>query len=161
MEPPCITGFAVYLFLTIVCFATAWGQTIDCACNGDFQVGDRVEAVANVSDNNNIMVGDMGTVVCGNGSSPPPLLIRWDNDVSGHDGNNNCECGTLSGTDAPHGWYVECSEIALVGESHSESVDVCHIPPGNPANAHTITINEKALSKHLAHGDNIGACGDR
>ena len=37
-------------------------------------------------------------------------------------------------------------------------VDVCHIPPGNPDNAHTITISENALSAHLDHGDLVGAC---
>jgi len=39
-------------------------------------------------------------------------------------------------------------------------VDVCHIPPGNPDNFHTIAVNEKALSAHLAHGDLEGSCGD-
>jgi hypothetical protein len=37
-------------------------------------------------------------------------------------------------------------------------VDVCHIPPGNPDNAHTITISENALGAHLEHGDHVGAC---
>ena len=37
-------------------------------------------------------------------------------------------------------------------------VDVCHVPPGNPENAHTITISENAVSAHLDHGDLIGAC---
>lgn len=37
-------------------------------------------------------------------------------------------------------------------------VDVCHIPPGNPENVHTITISENALEVHLDHGDHIGAC---
>ena len=35
---------------------------------------------------------------------------------------------------------------------------VCHIPPENPANFHTIIISDKALSAHLAHGDLSGAC---
>ena len=38
-------------------------------------------------------------------------------------------------------------------------VDVCHIPPGNPENAHTITISENALAAHLEHGDHLGPCG--
>jgi len=37
-------------------------------------------------------------------------------------------------------------------------VDVCHIPPGNPENAHTITISENAVAAHLEHGDHIGPC---
>ena len=35
---------------------------------------------------------------------------------------------------------------------------ICHIPPGNPANAHEITVDDDAVPAHLAHGDNRGAC---
>jgi hypothetical protein len=35
---------------------------------------------------------------------------------------------------------------------------VCHIPPGNPENFHTITISDKALNAHLTHGDLVGGC---
>jgi hypothetical protein len=38
-------------------------------------------------------------------------------------------------------------------------VTICHIPPGNPANAHTITVGASAVKAHLAHGDDIGPCG--
>lgn len=37
-------------------------------------------------------------------------------------------------------------------------VQVCHRPPGNPANFHTINISQNALPAHLAHGDLVGAC---
>ncbi|MCP3168826.1 hypothetical protein [Myxococcus qinghaiensis] len=36
---------------------------------------------------------------------------------------------------------------------------VCHIPPGNPANAHTIVVGAPAVKAHLKHGDTLGACG--
>jgi hypothetical protein len=39
-----------------------------------------------------------------------------------------------------------------------DKVTVCHVPPGNPGNAHTITISRSALPAHLAHGDTEGAC---
>jgi hypothetical protein len=39
-------------------------------------------------------------------------------------------------------------------------IQICHVPPGNPANWHTITISEKALKAHLKHGDLPGACGE-
>ena len=34
-----------------------------------------------------------------------------------------------------------------------KQVSVCHVPPGNPTNVHTISIGEAAISAHLAHGD--------
>ncbi|MFB5607561.1 MAG: hypothetical protein ACE5RG_05605 [Candidatus Nitrosomaritimum yanchengensis] len=38
-------------------------------------------------------------------------------------------------------------------------VTICHIPPGNPDNAHTITVGESAVVSHMAqHGDTIGPC---
>ena len=37
-------------------------------------------------------------------------------------------------------------------------ITICHIPPGNPSNRHTITISVAALKAHLAHGDLIGSC---
>ncbi len=37
-------------------------------------------------------------------------------------------------------------------------VTICHIPPGNPANAHTITIALSAWPAHEAHGDQMGPC---
>jgi len=33
---------------------------------------------------------------------------------------------------------------------------ICHIPPGNPANAHTITVGAPAVAAHEAHGDDVG-----
>ncbi len=40
----------------------------------------------------------------------------------------------------------------------ADKVTVCHIPPGNPDNAHTITVGAPALDAHLGHGDTQGAC---
>lgn len=35
---------------------------------------------------------------------------------------------------------------------------ICHIPPGNPDNSHTITVGRAAVSDHLGHGDSLGPC---
>ena len=37
---------------------------------------------------------------------------------------------------------------------------MCHVPPGNPANAHEISVSPKAADRHLANhaGDALGAC---
>ena len=37
-------------------------------------------------------------------------------------------------------------------------VTICHIPPGNPANAHTIRVSHNAVRAHLKHGDKLGPC---
>ena len=43
-------------------------------------------------------------------------------------------------------------------ENKNQKVIICHIPPGNPANAHDIEISINALPAHLAHGDYEGGC---
>ena len=40
-------------------------------------------------------------------------------------------------------------------------VTICHIPPGNPGNAHTITVSVNAMPAHLAHGDVLALEGER
>lgn len=47
---------------------------------------------------------------------------------------------------------------AFAAKGGTAKVTICHIPPGNPANAHTITVSEKAVPAHLAHGDTLGPC---
>lgn len=37
-------------------------------------------------------------------------------------------------------------------------IEICHFPPGNPGNWHTITINDTALPAHQAHNDLVGSC---
>ena len=41
----------------------------------------------------------------------------------------------------------------------AKKTTICHIPPGNPANAHTICVGNAAVPAHLQnHGDYLGAC---
>jgi hypothetical protein len=41
----------------------------------------------------------------------------------------------------------------------TKKTTICHIPPGNPANAHTICVGNPAVPAHLRnHGDYLGAC---
>ncbi|MGD8300274.1 MAG: ATP synthase F0 subunit B, partial [Nitrosopumilaceae archaeon] len=57
---------------------------------------------------------------------------------------------------------IQKKEVEEFGDSvlvtSSSTTTICHIPPGNPANNHTITIGESALSAHLGHGDVLKAC---
>jgi len=37
-------------------------------------------------------------------------------------------------------------------------VVICHYPPGNPGNRHTLVVDSSAVSAHRGHGDTLGAC---
>jgi len=55
------------------------------------------------------------------------------------------------------------TEIELVEEDEEEGsfgnkTTICHIPPGNPGKAHTITVGNPAVPAHLAHGDVLESC---
>ena len=50
--------------------------------------------------------------------------------------------------------FVLGADVAYAGKK----VVLCHVPPGNPANAQTISVGEAAISAHLAHGDQLGEC---
>ncbi len=62
--------------------------------------------------------------------------------------------GMSTHTTHNHG-AAECAATTASGK-----VVMCHVPPGNPANAHSITISPSAVDAHLAHGDYFGSCGD-
>ncbi len=59
-------------------------------------------------------------------------------------------------------FYVEKdnSDDLLAISNNGEKVIICHIPPGNPDNAHAIKVSINAVDAHLAHGDSIGNCDD-
>ena len=75
--------------------------------------------------------------------------------VSGCQGPEDCDDGEVC--DPATG---ECVVDQDPCECVSGTVTLCHIPPGNPANAHTITVGCAARDTHLAHGDTCGPCTD-
>lgn len=55
------------------------------------------------------------------------------------------------------------SSVVSVGSARAErqmKFTICHVPPGNPDNAHEITVAEAALPAHFPHGDTFGECED-
>ena len=54
--------------------------------------------------------------------------------------------------------YVFALSDPCDDEDGDGRVTICHIPPGNPENAHTITVGVGAVPAHLAHGDHCGPC---
>ena len=53
------------------------------------------------------------------------------------------------------GGMLLCTGLSF---AQSAKVPVCHIPPGNPAQAKTIQVGAAAVNAHLAHGDFAGDC---
>lgn len=79
----------------------------------DFNIGDRVECVQNgASGNDNILCHMTGTVCFVDRYEFPPIGVRWDEYVCGHNCQNHCEYG--------HGWFVYPNEIRLFDESDEE-----------------------------------------
>jgi hypothetical protein len=39
-------------------------------------------------------------------------------------------------------------------------VEICHVPPGNPLRARTLTVSSSSVSAHYRHGDYLGECRD-
>lgn len=54
--------------------------------------------------------------------------------------------------------HLNPSNKALQNQLKQGWVTICHIPPGNPNNPITITININAWPAHQAHGDYMGPC---
>ena len=71
-------------------------------------------------------------------------------------GRNSADPGTTTADQNSANEIATDPNCSPVAGSHK--VTICHIPPGNPANAHTIDIGEQAVSAHLAHGDYCGPC---
>jgi cysteine-rich repeat protein len=56
-------------------------------------------------------------------------------------------------------WLLSLVLLGFSGVARGDKkVTLCHVPPGNPANAQTISVGEAAVRAHVAHGDQLGAC---
>ena len=72
----------------------------------------------------------------------------------------------VSGPNAPplpfwasRGWTQEATELKADDDGDGGGdVAICHVPPGNPENAHTIHVGASAVDAHLRHGDTQGPC---
>jgi hypothetical protein len=59
----------------------------------------------------------------------------------------------------PEGCQANVADKRACDPADTSKTTVCHIPPGNPANAHTICIGNAGVPAHLAnHGDFVGTC---
>ena len=56
------------------------------------------------------------------------------------------------------GCTVNAPDPRACDPADTKKTTVCHIPPGNPGNAHTICVGNAAVPAHLDHGDFVGTC---
>lgn len=72
-----------------------------------------------------------------------------------------CACGgqdrSTSGTQGSQELQLARAHAAAASSADGK-VTICHVPPGNPENAHEISVGEPAVRAHLEHGDLVGAC---
>lgn len=64
-----------------------------------------------------------------------------------------------------NGCFTTCSVTFCVKDirepGKKNKVFLCHVPPGNPGNAHTLSVSVNAVPSHLGNhvGDQLGKCG--
>lgn len=71
-------------------------------------------------------------------------------------------CTSNTSDDSMYLTGTEEDVVVLNGQlacTNPKKVLVCHIPPGNPDNAHEICVSTHAVAPHQAqHGDLVGLC---
>ena len=55
---------------------------------------------------------------------------------------------------------LDVTDVETDDSEGVEKVTVCHLPGGNPGNAHALTVGAPAVPAHLDHGDTLGECDD-
>ena len=67
---------------------------------------------------------------------------------------DHAACGINDGTVDRH------DEVRACAPGNTKKTTICHVPPGNPANAHTLCIGNAAVKHHLKNhsGDSLGPC---
>jgi len=68
--------------------------------------------------------------------------------------NDHGEIDSENEDDSAH----EQDQEELESKSTDNKITICHIPPENPGNAHTMVVDETAWEEHKAHHDTIGTC---
>lgn len=56
------------------------------------------------------------------------------------------------------GAFIGTCGYTLAAGAKVAKVTLCHVPPGNPLQAHAISVSPSAVNAHLSHGDYLGQC---
>jgi hypothetical protein len=93
------------------------------------------------------MAGFMATANCGNDAEDDEEALVAQNLK------RQAECGIAGTGVSKH------DEVRACDPGNTKKTTICHVPPGNPANAHTLCIGNPAVKHHLAnHPDYLGPC---
>jgi hypothetical protein len=104
----------------------------------------------------------------GNPAAAVTMTIN-ENAWAAHQGHGDVQgaCATAQTTLCYQGQTISVSNTAVpplmslgatTGACPPQEITICHIPPGNPGSAVTITIPQSAWATHQGHGDVQGAC---
>lgn len=71
-------------------------------------------------------------------------------------------CSVSSGSTQQQLTQMGCSvntpDPRACDPADTKKTTVCHVPPGNPSNAHTLCVGNPSVPAHLDHGDFLGTC---
>ncbi len=66
---------------------------------------------------------------------------------------------TLAACGLDDGTVDHDADVRACAPDQTHKTTICHIPPGNPGNAHTLCVGNRAVAAHLRnHGDFLGPC---
>jgi hypothetical protein len=69
------------------------------------------------------------------------------------------QLAALAACNLDDGTVEKNAHVHACAPGDTKKTTICHVPPGNPANAHTLCIGTPAVSHHLAnHPDYLGPC---
>jgi hypothetical protein len=101
----------------------------------------------------------------GEGGGVPPYNITWsDGGAQSHEVCPGLYTTTYTVTITDANGCTETDDVTICvidvrcGKK-LDKVELCHVPDGNPLNAHTICVSVNSVAIHLAHGDQLAACG--
>ena len=87
-------------------------SVIECACDSEYSVGDRVTLLVDNPDGaTNLPAGSAGTVLCGDGGASYDLYVSWDSWSDGHNETAYCDCQSGAGDLDNSHWLVQCGQV--------------------------------------------------
>lgn len=132
---------------------------------GTYTTGEKKICVQGLTINETVSPIYCDTIIFDNVAPTGQIIIEPDGTVDGADSTIDPivsveikEFDTTVFTSTPQQPRISVAEW-LASNPSAKKVTICHIPPGNPGNVHTITISVNALKTHVDHHDDyIGEC---